>query len=257
MKNLQKKAVLEKKAGESLNKSLFIRELDISNEESILKFLKETYATEGRIDILINNAGIGQSDHFEHIPLKDMQTVFQTNVFGTMRITQEVMKKMKEKRSGHIIFISSILGVFPVPFCDIYIASKFAIEGLVGCLAPVLRAFNISVTDIQPGPVDTPGLENIIKNKLGSFEQEGNPKLDLKVDKETHAMKLAYWDKFMVPLFQRGLQSSHEVAEVIKKCIYEKNPRVLIQTNEVTEKMIKEVLADPTGDKAVEYMASL
>ncbi|KAJ8024604.1 Retinol dehydrogenase 8 [Holothuria leucospilota] len=143
VRNLQKKGDLEKAAGESLNKSLFIKELDISKEESILKFLNETYATEGRIDILINNAGKSQGGHFEHIPLKDMQTVFQTNVFGTMRITQEVLKKMKEEKSGHIIFISSIIGVCPVPFCEMYIASKFAIEGLVGCLAPVLRGFNI------------------------------------------------------------------------------------------------------------------
>lgn len=138
-----------------------------------------------------------------------------------------------------------------------YIASKFAIEGLVGCLAPVLRGFNISVTVIQPGPVNTSISENIKKNKLGSFEPEENPKLDSKADEETHAMRLAYWDKFMVPLFQRGLQSSHEVAEVIKKCIYEKNPRVLIQTSEVTKEMAKEVLVDPTGNKAVEYMTSL
>lgn len=255
MRNLQKKGNLEKAAGESLNKSLFIKELDISKEESILKFLKEAYSTEGKIDILINNAASGQHCPFECVTLDQMQALFQTNFFGTARITQEVVRKMKEQKSGHIIFVSSLGGIAPVPFNEFYIASKFAIEGLVGCMAPVLRGFNVSVTSVEPGPVQTAFIPNIKQNSQGEFSDKETEQ-DLAVDEKTTAMRLAL-NKSYAPLLANAMQTGLDVAEVIKKCIYDEKPHVRIQTSSAMEEMVKEILVDPTGDKYTERLFSL
>ncbi|KAJ8033786.1 Retinol dehydrogenase 8 [Holothuria leucospilota] len=256
MRNLQRKGDLEKAAGESLNKSLFIQELDVSKEESILKFLKQTYSVEGKIDVLINNAASGQHCAFEEVSLEQMQALFQTNFFGTMRITQEVVRKMKEEKSGHIIFISSIAGVMGFPFSEFYVASKFAVEGLVNSLAPVLRGFNVSVTSVEPGPVQTAFVTNIKQNQQGGTFQENDPDLDSKVDHKTAAMRqalLRYQSKAMVETMQSGL----DVAEIIKKCIYEKKPPVRIQTSPSTVEIAKGILVDPSGEKDTEGLYSL
>ncbi|KAJ8033787.1 Retinol dehydrogenase 8 [Holothuria leucospilota] len=255
MRNLQKKGDLEKAAGESLNKSLFIKELDISKEESILKFLKEAYSTEGKIDILINNAAVGQNGPFECVTLDQMQALFQTNFFGTARITQEVVRKMKEQKSGHIIFVSSLGGVTPVPFSDFYIASKFVVEGLVNCIAPVLRGFNVSVTSVEPGPVQTAFVPNIKENKQGEFSEKETEQ-DLAVDEKTTAMRIAL-NKSYAPLMASAMQTGLDVAEVIKKCIYDEKPHVRIQTSLAMEERAKEVLVDPTGDNYTERLFSL
>ncbi|KAJ8030459.1 Retinol dehydrogenase 8 [Holothuria leucospilota] len=244
MRNLKKKDPLEKAAGETLNKSLFIKELDISVEDSIVKFVKNTLQEEGRIDVLINNAAMGQAGTFESVSMEQMQKLFQTNVFGTARMTQEVLPDMKKRKSGQIIFISSIGGIKPFPFADFYVSSKFAVEGLVGNLAPVLRHFNISVTSVQPGPVKTSFSANIDDNKQGNLGQAASGS---ETD-ETTALLGTFLTNYMAT-FGAYEQTGEEVGEVIKKCITEKNPPVIVQTSEAMTKAAAEILVDPTGNK--------
>lgn len=257
MRNLTKKGPLEKAAGNTLNKSLFIQELDVSKEESILKFVKATLLKEGRIDVLINNAAIGQAGLFEEVTLEQMQALFQTNFFGTVRLTQEITRKMKEQRSGKIIFISSIGGISPYIFLDFYIASKFAIEGLVGCLAPLLKTFNISVTSIQPGPVQTSFFANIKENKQGELS---TPEAESDVVPKDAEMK-ELRDKLIANQMQRmkeiQFQTAEEVAEVIKKCVKDERPDVRIQTSKSTIMMAKEILVDPTGNNSTNTLAAI
>lgn len=241
MRNLMKKEPLEKAAGETLNKSLVIKELDISKEDSIVKFVKNTLQEEGRIDVLVNNAAMGQFGTFESVSMEQMQNLFQTNVFGTARITQEVLPDMKKRKSGQIIFISSIAGVKPFPFMDFYVASKFAIEGFVGNLAPVLHHFNISVTSVQPGPVKTSFATNVSGNKQGSFVPESKPD-------ETAALAEPFMTKYGA-VFMAHQQNGDEIAQLIKKCISDKNPPVIIQTSEAITEMAAKILVDPTGNK--------
>ncbi|KAJ8033780.1 Retinol dehydrogenase 8 [Holothuria leucospilota] len=252
MRNLKKKDVLEKAAADTLNKSMIIKELDISKEDSIVGFVKNTIKEEGRIDVLINNAAVGQFGKFESVSMEQMQNLFQTNVFGTARITQEVLPDMKKRKSGQIIFISSVAGVKPFPFMDFYIASKFAIEGLVGNLAPLLHHFNIrisykstylpySVTSVQPGPVKTPFATNISDNKQGSFVPTSETD-------ETEAL-IAPFMKTFGQEFMSHIQDGEEVAQLIKKCIIDNNPPVVVQTSEAITEMVAKILVDPTGNK--------
>lgn len=248
MRNLQKKDALEKAAGSTLNHSLVIKELDISKEESILKFIKETIEKEGRTDVLINNAAVGQTGKFEDVSLEQMQTLFQTNFFGTVRITQEVIRKMREHKSGKVIFVSSLLGVEPVMFCDFYTATKFAIEGLVGCLAPLMRTFNISITSVQPGPVKTEFQKNITENKQGFFSTENEV-----CDIETKALMEKYFGKFMASIEQEW-QTGKDVAEVIKKCVQDAKSDVRVATSEFVKARGRTILVDYSGNTIADTM---
>uniref|UniRef100_A0A672K6W0 Retinol dehydrogenase 8-like n=2 Tax=Sinocyclocheilus grahami TaxID=75366 RepID=A0A672K6W0_SINGR len=102
-----------------------------------------------------NNAGVGLVGPVEALSLDEMKQVFETNFFGVVRMFKEVMPDMKRRRSGHIMVISSVLGLHGVAFNDVYSASKFATEGLCEGLAIQLLQFNVKVSMIEPGPVNT------------------------------------------------------------------------------------------------------
>ncbi|KAJ8033782.1 Retinol dehydrogenase 8 [Holothuria leucospilota] len=250
MRNLQKKDTLEKAAGTTLNKSMIIKELDVSKEDSIVNFVKKVITEEGKIDVLVNNAATGQFGPFESVSMAQMQALFQTNFFGAARITQEVVTHMKERKSGHIIFISSLAGIKPFPFSDFYVASKFAIEGLVGNLAPVLRCFNIRVTSVEPGLVKTSIIANVGKNNQGGFPvgEENQESED-----ETKSMMNTLIAKYFSILSSME-QTGTEVGEVIKKCIYEENPPVRVQTSDGMVKMVKKILVDHTGNQVTDEL---
>jgi len=95
------------------------------------------------LPLSVNNAGQGLVSVFECIPIETAQTLFDTNFFGAMRVLKAVLPGMKARQKGHIINVSSIIGVNGHPFSEIYSASKFALEGLTESLAPTLRKFNI------------------------------------------------------------------------------------------------------------------
>ncbi|KAJ8033791.1 Retinol dehydrogenase 8 [Holothuria leucospilota] len=250
MRNLQKKDALEKAAGESLNKSMIIKELDISKEDSIVNFVKDTITEEGKIDVLVNNAAIVQFGTFESVSMEQMQALFQTNFFGTSRITQEVVTHMKKRKTGHIIFISSMAGIKPFPFQDFYVASKFAIEGLVGNLAPLLRCFNIRITSVEPGPVRTSAGTNIEKNKQGRIpigEESEEP------EDETMRLMKTFMAKYF-PTLTGMEQTGTEVGEVIRKCIYDTNLSVRVQTSDAMVKLLKKILVDTTGNQVTDEL---
>ncbi|KAJ8030302.1 Retinol dehydrogenase 8 [Holothuria leucospilota] len=258
MRNLQKCGDIEKAAGESLNKSLFIKKLDVSKEDSIVNFTRNILEEEGSIDVLINNAGIAQVGRFESVSMEQMQDVFQTNFFGAVRMTQELLPGMRKKRSGHIIFVSSIAGLKPFPFLDIYTASKFAIEGLVGSIAPILRCFNISVTSIQPGPVKTSIHDNVASNNqkgpefLCSNVSENSNVLEDSDNKMAHLIR-SFHEK-MLPDVWGDYQPVHEVSELIKKCILEEKPPVRLQTSDEMTKLAKQILVDPNGNHTTDEL---
>lgn len=91
----------------------------------------------------VNNAGIGMSGALETQTMDMTRKVFETNFFGVLRLTKAVLPSMKSNKDGHIICVSSIGGIFGTPFNGVYCASKFAVEGLIESLAPMLKSFNV------------------------------------------------------------------------------------------------------------------
>jgi short-subunit dehydrogenase len=112
-------------------------------------------AAAGRVDVLVNNAGFLCAGAVEEVSLADARAQFETNYFGVVRMTQAVLAGMRERGGGHIITVSSLAGLVPVPFWGQYNASKFAVEGLMETLRHEVRPFGIKVALVEPGSIKT------------------------------------------------------------------------------------------------------
>ncbi|HWX33698.1 MAG TPA: SDR family oxidoreductase [Steroidobacteraceae bacterium] len=130
--------------------------LDVSEDASVDKAVAEVLSTAGRIDVLINNAGIMAAGATEAFTADQAKVVFNTNVVGLLRTTRAVLPAMRKERDGLIINIGSILGRVTFPFFGIYGASKFAVEALTDSLRYELSQLGIDVALVQPSAYPTP-----------------------------------------------------------------------------------------------------
>ncbi len=129
--------------------------MDVTDEASMVKGINEILQAEGRIDVLLNNAGYGSYGALEDVPLSEARYQFEVNIFGMARLTQLVLPQMRRQRSGRIINISSIGGKLGEPHGVWYHATKYAVEGLSDSLRMELREFGIDVVIIEPGAIIT------------------------------------------------------------------------------------------------------
>ena len=136
--------------------------MDVNNAEGVHKAIEQIIKQEGRLDVLINNAGLGIAAPVEVLPLADVQRVFDTNVVGVIRMVQAVLPYMRQQRSGLIINISSIAAEAGLPYRGAYSASKAAVERLTEALRLELAPFGVQACSIQPGGTRT----DINKNRL-------------------------------------------------------------------------------------------
>jgi NAD(P)-dependent dehydrogenase (short-subunit alcohol dehydrogenase family) len=123
---------------------------DVTDEASVARMVDEVLAKAGRIDLLVNNAGIGMFGGAEESSAAQVQALFDVNLFGVIRVTNKVLPSMRKRGNGRIINISSILGVIPAPYSAHYSASKHALEGYSESLDHETRAFNVRVSLIEP-----------------------------------------------------------------------------------------------------------
>jgi len=130
--------------------------LDVDDDASVTQAHEQTLADHGRIDVLVNNAGIAGPGSVEETPLDRFRAMMETNFFGTLRCIKTVLPHMLERRTGCIINISSVAGRVAVAPQAAYAASKHALEALSECLAQEIRAFNVRVVMVEPGPTATP-----------------------------------------------------------------------------------------------------
>jgi NAD(P)-dependent dehydrogenase (short-subunit alcohol dehydrogenase family) len=125
--------------------------LDVRDEGSIRSAVNTVLERAGRIDVLVNNAGIALIGSSEETSIEEARHLFETNFFGVLRLTQQLLPVMRSQRSGRIINISSVVGFLPAPYMAVYAASKHAIEGYSESLDHELRQFGIHVSLIEPG----------------------------------------------------------------------------------------------------------
>ncbi|XP_068034044.1 LOW QUALITY PROTEIN: retinol dehydrogenase 8-like, partial [Anomalospiza imberbis] len=169
MRDLSRRGPLEAAAGATLGDTLRILRLDVTSDSSVAECLREIPG--GRVDVVVNNAGVGLVGPLESASGPQVQRVFDTNVFGVLRLAQALLPQMKQRRSGHIVVVSSVMGLQGVVFNDVYAASKFAVEGLCESLAVQLLQFNIFVSLVEPGPVNTDFERKLLEEaeKIGNF----------------------------------------------------------------------------------------
>ncbi len=129
--------------------------MDVTDDDSMVSGVERIVAEQGRIDVLVNNAGYGSYGAVEDVPIDEARRQFEVNVFGLARLTQLVTPHMRRQGSGRIINISSIGGKFYEPLGAWYHATKFAVEGFSDSLRIELSPFGIDVVMIEPGPILT------------------------------------------------------------------------------------------------------
>ena len=130
---------------------LTIMPLDVTDAAAIDRCIAAIQKAKGRIDVLVNNAGVGELCPVERASEGHVLSTFETNFFGPLRLIQALLPGMRERKSGTIVNVSSIAGRIAVPGQSMYSASKFALEALSEALAIEVRAFNIRVALIEPG----------------------------------------------------------------------------------------------------------
>jgi NAD(P)-dependent dehydrogenase (short-subunit alcohol dehydrogenase family) len=130
-------------------------ELDVSDDESVRRGIRSVLDAEGRIDVLVNNAGLGYNKVVEEIDIDEAKTVFDVNYWGVVRCTQAVLPSMREQGSGTIVNISSVAGRLAAIAQAVYASSKWALECLSENLAQELAPFGIRVKVIEPGVTRT------------------------------------------------------------------------------------------------------
>lgn len=128
---------------------------DVTDEARAAEAIKEVISREGRIDVLVNNAGFGISGAVEFTGLADAKRQLDVNFFGTVNMTKAVLPQMREAGKGMILNTSSVAGITPIPYQTYYSASKAAINSYTMALANEVRAFGIRVSALMPGDVKT------------------------------------------------------------------------------------------------------
>ena len=136
-------------------------ELDVSDEASVEAAVENVLAEAGKIDVLVNNAGIASAGVTEAFTTEQAKAIFETNVIGLLRVTRAVLPSMRQQHEGLIINIGSVLGRVTFPFLGIYGASKFAVEALTDSLRYEVSQLGVEVVEVQPSAYPTNFLTNI------------------------------------------------------------------------------------------------
>ena len=129
--------------------------LDVGDQASVTAAVSTVIQRAGRIDVLVNNAGVGVFGAAEESSVAQAQELFDTNFFGLIRLTNEVLPHLRAQGSGRIINIGSVLGFLPAPYGALYAASKHAVEGYSESLDHETREFGVRVSVVEPGYTDT------------------------------------------------------------------------------------------------------
>ena len=240
MRNLDKSAQL-KEAAKRANVTLEILPLDVTNSDSVNACMEKIFAAQGRIDVLINNAGSGFVRSTEQASEEDIEWIMNVNFMGVVRTTKAVIGAMREARSGHIINISSVGGLVGQPFNEIYCASKFAVEGYTESLACYVQpSFGVKFTCVEPGGIRS----EFAKAALAHMQSTGGM-----LDDEY----LPIIQKYIGGAQARGesaYQSCDEVAEVVIQCMESENPPIRTRTSDWSNAFCAlKTAADPDGLK--------
>jgi NAD(P)-dependent dehydrogenase (short-subunit alcohol dehydrogenase family) len=131
------------------------RLLDVTDDSAVFNTVADVESTVGAVDVVIANAGYGVEGTFEETPLSELRAQFATNVFGVAATLQAALPYMRQRRTGHLMAVTSMGGLMAVPGMSAYCASKFAVEGLLESLRKEVASFGIHVTAIEPGSFRT------------------------------------------------------------------------------------------------------
>ncbi|MBI5346905.1 MAG: SDR family oxidoreductase [Chlamydiae bacterium] len=215
--------------------------LDVTDAASIKKAVNTIIQKEGRIDILINNAGYALGGPLECLTIEEMQKEMDVNFFGVIRVCQEVLPYMRKQKSGHIINISSEQGVYGLPYGSLYTSSKAAIESLSEALSIEVLPWDIRVSIVEPGMVAT----NFFV-ALGSKQLQDDPYQNI-----LELINTQIKEKRVV---SENCQAPENIALLLQNVIEDPNPKLRYQSSKRVEEIVSECLKDITGNEYTKKM---
>ncbi|MBP5211054.1 MAG: SDR family NAD(P)-dependent oxidoreductase [Bacteroidales bacterium] len=188
--------------------------MDITDESSVESAVKTVLDAEGRIDVLINNAGFGFFGAIETVPIEEARRQLEVNVFGLARITPLVIPVMRQQKSGRIVNISSVAGRSVLLFGGWYHVSKYSVEAFSDALRMELKPFGIDVSMIEPGAIKTNwgiiAAEHLAETSTGTVYQQLG-------EKEANLMKQIYSGKM--------LSSPSVISKAISRAVNDRRPK--------------------------------
>lgn len=223
---------------EKTENSLFpLVKLDVRDVNSIQLAVIEILSKETRIDVVINNAGVGITGPLEEIPSAEIKNNFETNLFGPIEVMKAVLPQMRSQKSGLIINITSIAGYMGLPFRSVYSASKGALELITEALSMEVKQFGIHITNVAPGDFAT----NIAAGRYHAPLVKGS------AYEKSYGTTLNMMDNHV----DSG-SNPNEMAEAILKVINSSSPKVHYKVGAFMQKfsiILKRILPDSTYEK--------
>src|SRR6478672_8969700 len=200
-----------REAAEALRKlGIETVEVDVSDDSSVEAGVRDVLAEAGKIDVLVNNAGIGSAGVTEAFTTEQAKAIFDTNVIGLLRVTRAVLPSMRQQHDGLIINIGSILGRVTFPFVGIYGASKFAVEALTDSLRYEVSQLGVEVVEVQPSGYPT----NFFTNLQSPASTEVTKSYG-----EVGEIPDAMVKTLMASLEGKDAPNPHDVAEAVAKLV--------------------------------------
>ena len=194
-------------------------EMDVTDETSMVAGVQTVLETEGRIDVLVNNAGYGYFGAIENVSMEEARRQVEVNVFGLARLTQLVIPHMREQGSGRIVNVASIAGKMALYFGGWYPVSKYAVEGFSDALRMELKPFGIDVVIIEPGGIKTNwgiiAAEHLAESSKGTVYEQA-------AVNEANAMKYTYSSNL--------LSNPSVIAKAICKGVNKRHPKARYRT---------------------------
>lgn len=241
MRSLDKRAALDE-AAKAAGVAIHLLPLDVQDLASVEAAVAQIVAAEGRIDVLINNAGAGFVRSTEQATEQELQWVIDVNLMGVMRCTKAVMPHMRAARRGHIVTVGSVGGLIGQPFNEVYCAAKFGVEGYMEAMASYITpTFGIHFTTVEPGGIRTEFVANVMKQIAGSGGMR---------DDEYAPVLQRYIGGSAARRDSGAYQTSDEVAAVVLQVVEATDPPIRIRTSPWAEALCQlKTAADPDGKK--------
>ncbi|XP_036408836.1 estradiol 17-beta-dehydrogenase 1 [Megalops cyprinoides] len=245
MRNLAKKERLLECVKNFHKDTLDILQMDVTDPQSILDAREKI--REERVDILVCNAGVGLMGPLEALSQDTMRQILDVNLLGTISTIQTFLPDMKARRSGHILVTGSTGGLQGIPFNEVYCASKFAVEGVCESLAILLQHFNIHVSLIECGPVNTHFLSNLKKTEPAELSL-------LQLDPRTRSLFDTYL-QHCATIFQTVAQDPEDIMQVFLEAIESPSPSLRYYTNSTLLPLSSLKLAMHDGSQYIRAMS--
>jgi NAD(P)-dependent dehydrogenase (short-subunit alcohol dehydrogenase family) len=220
-----------------LNSVFPLLTLDVRDTSSITATVSKIISLSGKIDVVINNAGVGITGPLEEIPSQEIKNNFETNLFGPIEVMKAVLPQMRLQQSGLIINVTSIAGYMGLPYRGIYSASKGALELITEALRMEVKSFGIHISNIAPGDFAT----NIAAGRYHAPVTKGS------AYEASYGATLKEMDNHV-----DGGSNPNEMAEAVYRIIQNPNPKIHYKVGAFMQKfsiVLKHVLSDKMYEK--------